>query len=101
MEHEVSLPDFNDIEFLCFKACCESMTELIRIVEGAFDMDILGMRENARSAGLSKNYKKPEHLWTPGELEIDNKMKVVSSQKKVMIPTTTRSEFRGKMESRT
>ena len=39
------------------------MAELNKIVEGAFDMDTLGIKENARSAGLSKNYKKERHDW--------------------------------------
>ncbi len=39
-------------------------------------MDTLGIKENARSAGLSKNYKKEKSDWTPMELEIDDRMKV-------------------------
>ena len=50
------------------------MTELIRIVEGAFNMDTLGIKDKVRSAGLSKNFKKPKEEWSPRELEIDNDM---------------------------
>ena len=65
-----------DITDLCFKACDPDMARLIKIVEGGFDMDTLGIKENARSAGLSKNYKKEKSDWTPMELEIDDRMKV-------------------------
>ena len=52
------------------------MARLIKIVESSFDMDTIGIKESARSAGLSKNYKKDKCDWTPSELEIDNRMKV-------------------------
>ena len=39
-------------------------------------MDTLGIKENSRSIGLSKNYKKEKHDWTPMELEIDDAMKI-------------------------
>ena len=68
--------DSSDIKDLCFKACDTDIAQLIKIVEGAFDMDTLGIKENARSAGMSKNYKKEREDWTPMELEIDDSMKV-------------------------
>ena len=65
------------IQDLCFKACdCEDMTELTKIVESQFDMDNLGIKDRARTSGLSKNFKRPEDLWSPKEKEIDDKMQV-------------------------
>jgi len=37
-------------------------------------MDTLGIKDKVRSAGLSKNFKKPKDEWSPKELEIDNSM---------------------------
>ena len=50
------------------------MEQLIKIVEGAFSMDTLGIKDKVRSAGLSKNFKKPKEEWSPMELEVDQKM---------------------------
>ena len=58
------------------------MEDIKRLVEGAFDMDTLGIKDKVRSAGLSKFYKKDQSDWSPAEQEIDEKMVVK------MIPTT-------------
>jgi hypothetical protein len=58
------------------------MEDIKRLVEGAFDMDTLGIKDKVRSAGLSKFYKKDQSDWSPEEHEIDEKMVVT------MIPAT-------------
>jgi hypothetical protein len=59
------------------------MEDIKRLVEGAFDMDTLGIKDKVRSAGLSKFYKKDQSDWSPEEREIDEKMIVK------MIPATS------------
>jgi hypothetical protein len=58
------------------------MEDIKRLVEGAFDMDMIGIKDNVRSAGLSKFYKKDQSDWSPEECEIDEKMVVT------MVPAT-------------
>ena len=58
MQKELLKIDEKEITFACYKTCCESMEQLIKIVEGAFSMDTLGIKDKVRSAGLSKNFKK-------------------------------------------
>jgi hypothetical protein len=43
------------------------MEDIKRLVEGAFDMDTLGIKDKVRSAGLSKFYKKDQSDWSPEE----------------------------------
>ena len=74
MQKELLKIDEKEITFACYKTCCESMEQLIKIVEGAFSMDTLGIKDKVRSAGLSKNFKKPKEEWSPMELEVDQKM---------------------------
>ena len=62
------------INFLCFKACDCQDKELLKLVEGAFEMDILGIKENSCNAGLSKHYKKDPEDYTPAEKAIDDKI---------------------------
>ena len=52
----------------------DDMTELVHIVEKAWEMDTLGIKDKVRSAGLSKNYKKDPAEWSPRELEVDDAM---------------------------
>ena len=43
------------------------MEDIKRLVEGAFDMDTIGIKDKVRSAGLSKFYKKDQSDWSPEE----------------------------------
>lgn len=52
----------------------EDLSKLEKIVQNAFDMDSLGIKDKVRSAGLSKNFKKPKAEWSPKELEVDESM---------------------------
>jgi hypothetical protein len=51
----------------CNRTACEIMEDIKRLVEGAFDMDTLGIKDKVRSAGLSKFYKKDQSDWSPEE----------------------------------
>ena len=50
------------------------MKEIIKIVEGAFEMDTLGIKDKVRTSGLSKNFKKEPGEWSPREMEVDEHM---------------------------
>jgi hypothetical protein len=60
------------------------MEDIKRLVEGAFDMDTLGIKDKVRSAGLSKFYKKDQSDWSPAECKIDDGSDTGTSN-----PTTT------------
>ncbi len=70
----------------CFKTTKEIMEEIKTLVEGAFSMDTLGIKDKVRSAGLSKNFKKDPAEWSPKEIEIDNKMVVTMIPAKGEVP---------------
>ena len=57
----------------CHKNSRQSIENIERLVEGAFSMDTLGIKDRVRSAGLSKHYKKDQSDWSPTEKEIDEK----------------------------
>ena len=66
----------------CHKNSRQSIENIERLVEGAFSMDTLGIKDRVRSAGLSKHYKKDQSDWSPTEKEIDDKIVVT------LIPAT-------------
>ena len=47
-----------------------------KLVQSAFDMDTLGIKDKVQSSGLLKNFKKPKSEWMPLEKEIDASMVV-------------------------
>ena len=52
----------------------EVMEAIEKLVESAFSMDTLGIKDKVRSAGVSKFYKKDISDWSPKEKEIDDKI---------------------------
>jgi hypothetical protein len=62
------------------------MEDIKRLVEGAFDMDTLGIKDKVRSAGLSKFYKKDQSDWSPEGREIDEKMVVTMVTATATVP---------------
>jgi hypothetical protein len=74
------------------------MEDIKRLVEGAFDMDTLGIKDKVRSAGLSKFYKKDQSDWSPEEREIDEKMVVKMITATSTVPQHYTKRFHGKME---
>ena len=75
------------------------MVELNKIVEGAFSMDTLGIKDKVRSAGLSKNFKKPKEEWSPMELEVDKEIWEVLSNRQAPRPQTGQKECEIQMKS--
>jgi hypothetical protein len=74
------------------------MEDVKRLVEGAFDMDTLSIKDKVRSAGLSKFYKKDQSDWSPEEREIDKKMVVTMVPATATVPQHYTSRYHGKTE---
>ena len=51
------------------------------LVEKCWDLDTLGIKDNISSPGMSKNFPRPPELWSPDEIAVDSKMKVVRNEK--------------------
>jgi hypothetical protein len=63
----------------------EVLEAIEKLVEGAFSMDTLGIKDKVRSAGVSKFYKKDISDWSPKEKEIDDKIIVT------LVPMTNKT----------
>ena len=51
--------------------------DLHLLVEKCWDLDHIGIKDRVRSAGMSKNFRRPKSAWSPQEIEVDEAMKVV------------------------
>ena len=55
--------------------------DLHLLVEKCWDLDHIGIKDRVRSAGMSKNFRRPKSAWSPQEIEVDEAMKVVKHNK--------------------
>jgi hypothetical protein len=54
--------------------------DLHSLVEKCWDLDHIGIKDRVRSAGMSKNFRRPKSAWSPQEIEVDEAMKVVKHE---------------------
>ncbi|MGV1013329.1 MAG: reverse transcriptase domain-containing protein, partial [Flavobacterium sp.] len=50
------------------------MDRIEQIIDRAWTMDTLGIKDKARSPGQSKNFKRPESEWSPQEMAVEAEM---------------------------